>query len=196
MLLNRVLTVATAQPASHRGKGWEEITERAITALIERDQPLVAILGGRDARRLAHLLRSGVAEVAIIESPHPSPLSASRGLFGSRPFSRTNDLLAQKGIARIDRVLDAQDGLRHRGRGPAPAAGVGDLRTASAPARSGDSRPKGPTGDSRPKSPSGDSLPRRPSGASRRWTGRSRSRPSSTLRCGPIRRSPLPSCGP
>ena len=109
MLLNRVLTVAPGQPASHRGKGWEEITERAITALIERDQPLVAILWGRDARSLAPLLRSGVAEVAIIESPHPSPLSASRGFFGSRPFSRTNDLLAQKGIAPIDWALPAQD---------------------------------------------------------------------------------------
>src|SRR5699024_1558794 len=109
MLLNPVLTVAPEQPAPHRRQGGEEITERAITALIVRDQPVVAILWGRDGRRLARLLRSGVAEVAIIESPHPSPLSASRGFFGSRPFSRTNDPLAQKGIAPIDWVLPAQD---------------------------------------------------------------------------------------
>ncbi len=108
MLLNRALTVAPGQPASHRGKGWEEITEKAIVALTQRDQPLVAILWGRDARNLAPLLTSGTAEVAIIESPHPSPLSASRGFFGSRPFSRTNELLAQKGIAPIDWALPAQ----------------------------------------------------------------------------------------
>ncbi|MGC2939341.1 MULTISPECIES: uracil-DNA glycosylase [unclassified Brevibacterium] len=109
MLLNRALTVAPGEPASHRGKGWEEITERAITALTERDQPLVAILWGRDARNLAPLLTSGTAEVAIIESAHPSPLSARRGFFGSRPFSRTNELLAQKGIAPIDWALPDQD---------------------------------------------------------------------------------------
>jgi uracil-DNA glycosylase len=109
MLLNRALTVAPGQPASHRGKGWEEITERAITALTERNQPLVAILWGRDARNLAPLLTSGAAEVAIIESPHPSPLSASRGFFGSRPFSRVNELLAQKGIDPIDWALPPQN---------------------------------------------------------------------------------------
>lgn len=109
MLLNRVLTVSPGSPASHRGKGWEAITERAIRALISRDRPLVAILWGRDARSLAPLLTSGPAEVAIIESAHPSPLSASRGFFGSRPFSRTNELLAQKGIAPIDWQLPAQE---------------------------------------------------------------------------------------
>ncbi|MCD1285393.1 MULTISPECIES: uracil-DNA glycosylase [unclassified Brevibacterium] len=108
MLLNRSLTVQPGQPASHRGKGWETITERAISALIERDQPLVAILWGRDARNLAPLLTSGTAEVAIVESAHPSPLSASRGFLGSRPFSRTNDLLGQKGIAPIDWSLPEQ----------------------------------------------------------------------------------------
>ncbi len=108
MLLNRVLTVSPGQPASHRGRGWEAITERAIRALVARDQPLVAILWGRDARNLAPLLTSGTAEVAIIESAHPSPLSASRGFFGSRPFSRTNDLLAQKGLDPIDWRLPAQ----------------------------------------------------------------------------------------
>jgi len=108
MLLNRVLTVSPGQPASHRGKGWEAITEHAIRALVARDQPLVAILWGRDARNLAPLLTSGTAEVAIIESAHPSPLSASRGFFGSRPFSRTSDLLAQKGLDPIDWRLPAQ----------------------------------------------------------------------------------------
>lgn len=109
MLLNRVLTVGPGQPASHRGKGWEAITERAISALVERDAPLVAILWGRDARNLAPMLQSGRAEVAIIESAHPSPLSASRGFFGSRPFSRTNELLGQKGIDPIDWTLPPQD---------------------------------------------------------------------------------------
>ncbi len=108
MLLNRVLTVGPGAPASHRGKGWEAITEQAIRALVARDQPLVAILWGRDARNLAPLLSSGRAEVAIIESAHPSPLSASRGFFGSRPFSRTNELLGQKGIPGIDWRLPAQ----------------------------------------------------------------------------------------
>lgn len=108
MLLNRSLTVQPGQPASHRGKGWEAITEKAISALIERDQPLVAILWGRDARNLAPLLTSGTAEVAIVESAHPSPLSASRGFLGSRPFSRTNDLLGQKDIDPIDWSLPEQ----------------------------------------------------------------------------------------
>lgn len=108
MLLNRVLTVGPGAPASHRGKGWEAITEQAIRALVARDQPLVAILWGRDARNLAPLLSSGRAEVAIIESAHPSPLSASRGFFGSRPFSRTNELLGQKDIPGIDWQLPPQ----------------------------------------------------------------------------------------
>ncbi len=91
MLLNRVLTVCPGTPASHRGKGWEAVTECAIRALVARDQPLVAILWGRDAGTLKPMLAGG--RCASIESPHPSPLSASRGFFGSRPFSRTNDLL-------------------------------------------------------------------------------------------------------
>src|ERR1700724_2781890 len=82
LLLNRVLTVAPGKPGSHRGKGWEEVTEQAIRALAGRQQPLVAILWGRDARTLAPLLDA----VARIESAHPSPYSASGGFFGSRPF--------------------------------------------------------------------------------------------------------------
>ncbi|MCV7345707.1 uracil-DNA glycosylase [Mycolicibacterium rhodesiae] len=98
MLLNRVLTVRPGTPASHRGKGWEAVTECAIRALVARDQPMVAILWGRDASTLKPLLGS----TQTIESPHPSPLSASRGFFGSRPFSRANELLAGMGAEPID----------------------------------------------------------------------------------------------
>lgn len=98
MLLNRVLTVAPGAAASHRGWGWEKVTEHAIRALVARDAPLVAILWGRDAANLRPLLGA----TPIIESPHPSPLSASRGFFGSRPFSRANELLAQQGADPVD----------------------------------------------------------------------------------------------
>src|SRR5258707_4557119 len=102
LLLNRVLTVRPGQPASHRGQGWEEVTEQAILALAARPgadgtghAPLVAILWGRDARSLAPLLDG----IPLIESAHPSPNSADRGFFGSRPFSRANQLLAKEGAA-------------------------------------------------------------------------------------------------
>jgi uracil-DNA glycosylase len=102
LLLNRVLTVEPGRPGSHRGKGWEEITEQAIRALAGRpQQPLVAILWGRDARTLRPLL-SGVP---CIESAHPSPMSADRGFFGSRPFSRANQLLVQLGAEPVDWTL-------------------------------------------------------------------------------------------
>lgn len=107
MLLNRCLTVAPGAPASHRGKGWEQVTDRAIEALVERrtqdGAPLVAILWGRDAQSLAPRL----TDVPRIESPHPSPLSASRGFFGSRPFSRTNALLQEMGATPVDWRLEA-----------------------------------------------------------------------------------------
>jgi uracil-DNA glycosylase len=99
MLLNRVLTVRPGTPASHRGKGWEAVTECAITALVQRQTPLVAILWGRDASTLKPMLG---ANCVAIESAHPSPLSASRGFFGSRPFSRANALLAEMGAEPID----------------------------------------------------------------------------------------------
>jgi len=99
MLLNRVLTVRPGAPASHRGKGWEAVTECAIRALAARSTPMVAILWGRDASTLKPMLGSGCG---VIESPHPSPLSASRGFFGSRPFSRANELLAGLGAEPID----------------------------------------------------------------------------------------------
>ncbi|MDV6282182.1 uracil-DNA glycosylase [Rhodococcus jostii] len=89
LLLNRVLTVQPGLPASHRKKGWEAVTEQAIRALVARPEALVAILWGRDASTLKPML----GDVPTIESAHPSPLSASRGFFGSRPFSRANELL-------------------------------------------------------------------------------------------------------
>jgi len=97
MLLNRVLTVRPGAPASHRGKGWEQFTEHAIRSLVARGGPLVAVLWGRDAQSLAPLL----GDVPRIESAHPSPLSASRGFFGSRPFSRVNAALEAQGAKPI-----------------------------------------------------------------------------------------------
>lgn len=98
MLLNRVLTVAPRTPASHRGRGWEAVTERAIEALARRGGPMAAILWGRDAQSLKPML----GDVPWVESVHPSPLSASRGFFGSRPFSRVNSLLERQGGAPVD----------------------------------------------------------------------------------------------
>jgi uracil-DNA glycosylase len=105
LLLNRVLTVAPGQPGSHRGQGWEEVTEQAIRALATRKsagrvdgEPLVAILWGRDARTLVPLLGG----IPSIESAHPSPYSAANGFFGSRPFSRANHLLEQEGAEPVD----------------------------------------------------------------------------------------------
>ena len=99
LLLNRVLTVEPGQPGAHRGKGWEVVTEQAIRALVQRDgEPLVAILWGRDARNLIPLL----GDVPFMESAHPSPMSADRGFFGSRPFSRVNALLEELGGEPVD----------------------------------------------------------------------------------------------
>ncbi|HXC80437.1 MAG TPA: uracil-DNA glycosylase [Trebonia sp.] len=98
LLLNRVLTVEPGKPGSHRGKGWEEVTEQAIRALAARDRPLVAILWGRDARNLASVL----GDVPRIESAHPSPMSAHNGFFGTRPFSRANQLLARQNAEPVD----------------------------------------------------------------------------------------------
>ena len=102
MLLNRVLTVRPGESASHRGRGWEEVTECAIQALVRRvdagGAPLAAILWGRDAQSLKPLL----GPVPWVESVHPSPLSASRGFFGSRPFSRVNALLVERGGSAVD----------------------------------------------------------------------------------------------
>lgn len=98
LLLNRVLTVRPGKPASHRGRGWEKVTQRAIEALVSRGGPLVAILWGRDAQSLIPML----GDVPYIKSTHPSPMSADRGFFGSRPFSRANEYLTAAGAAPID----------------------------------------------------------------------------------------------
>jgi uracil-DNA glycosylase len=98
LLLNRALTVAPGKPNAHQGKGWEEVTEQAIRALAARNEPLVAILWGRNARNLRPLL----GPLPAVESAHPSPMSAANGFFGSRPFSRANALLEQQGAAPVD----------------------------------------------------------------------------------------------
>lgn len=99
LLLNRVLTVEPGSPGSHRGNGWEAVTEQAIRALVGRaGEPMVAILWGSDARRLGPLLE----DVPRVESAHPSPMSADRGFFGSRPFSRADDLLEGIGGDPVD----------------------------------------------------------------------------------------------
>lgn len=103
LLLNRVLTVQPGAAASHRKKGWEAVTEQAIRALVARSEEegsagLVAVLWGRDAATLKPMLGA----TPSIESAHPSPLSASRGFFGSKPFSRVNDLLVGGGHEPID----------------------------------------------------------------------------------------------
>ncbi|KAE8127191.1 MULTISPECIES: uracil-DNA glycosylase [Bifidobacterium] len=107
MLLNRCLTVQAGRPNSHQGKGWESVTDQAIRALNARTddqgrpQPLVAILWGRNAQSLEPLLTNAV----VIKSPHPSPLSASRGFFGSRPFSKANQALVSMGATAVDWAL-------------------------------------------------------------------------------------------
>jgi len=105
LLLNRVLTVRPGVPASHRGWGWEQVTELAIRTLVARNRPLVAILWGADARGLKPLLGS----TPVIESAHPSPLSARRGFFGSRPFSRANALLESMGAPAIDWRVEGEE---------------------------------------------------------------------------------------
>lgn len=98
LLLNRVLTVQAGAAGSHRGWGWELVTEHAIRALAARDEPLVAVLWGKDAANL----QPALGETPSIVSAHPSPLSARTGFFGSRPFSRTNAMLVERGAAQID----------------------------------------------------------------------------------------------
>jgi uracil-DNA glycosylase len=98
LLLNRVLTVRTGESGSHRQLGWQEITDRAVVALVERGGPLVAVLWGRDAQQVRPLLH----DVPVVASAHPSPLSADRGFFGSRPFSRVNALLTERGAEPVD----------------------------------------------------------------------------------------------
>lgn len=98
LLLNRSLTVQPRKPNSHQGRGWEEVTEQAIRALAARGGPLVAILWGRNARNLKPLL----GDVPVVESAHPSPMAARHGFFGSRPFSRANELLIEQGADPVE----------------------------------------------------------------------------------------------
>ncbi|PZE62272.1 uracil-DNA glycosylase [Curtobacterium sp. MCPF17_047] len=104
LLLNRVLTVGVGEPASHRGKGWERVTERAVEALVARDRPLVAVLWGAQAASVRPLL----GDTPVVASAHPSPLSAARGFFGSRPFSAVNDLLVAQGADPVEWTLPAE----------------------------------------------------------------------------------------
>ncbi|SBN63741.1 Uracil-DNA glycosylase [Curtobacterium sp. 9128] len=104
MLLNRVLTVGAGDAGSHRGKGWERVTEQAVRALVARDRPLVAVLWGAQAGSV----RPFLGDTPIVASAHPSPLSASRGFFGSRPFSQVNELLVAQGADPVDWTLPAQ----------------------------------------------------------------------------------------
>ncbi|MCS3441686.1 uracil-DNA glycosylase [Microbacterium phyllosphaerae] len=107
LLLNRVLTVRPGEAGSHRRWGWEQVTELAIKALVARDRPLVAILWGKDAASLEPLLR----DTPVIASAHPSPLSARRGFFGSRPFSRANELLEALDSTAVDWRVDGEPPL-------------------------------------------------------------------------------------
>ncbi len=100
LMLNAVLTVRAGQPNSHRGKGWENFTDKVIETLNQRETPVVFILWGNNAQEKLHLIDS--SKHYIIRSPHPSPFSANRGFFGSRPFSRANRFLKRIGSTEID----------------------------------------------------------------------------------------------
>ena len=104
LMLNTVLTVRAHQANSHRGIGWEEFTDAAIMALNSQDRPIVFILWGAPAQRKKRMLNN--QKHLILEAPHPSPLSAYRGFFGSRPFSQTNAFLEKNGIEPIDWQID------------------------------------------------------------------------------------------
>lgn len=100
LLLNTVLTVRAHRANSHQGQGWEEFTNAAIRALNTQDRPIVFILWGKPAQTKKSML--GNPNHLILEAPHPSPLSAYRGFFGSKPFSKTNEFLQSKGVEPID----------------------------------------------------------------------------------------------
>ncbi len=103
LLLNRVLTVEAGAAGSHRGKGWEAVTDQAVRALVARGKPLVAVLWGAQAASVRPLL----GDTPVVASAHPSPLSASRGFFGSRPFSQVDALLREQGADPVDWTLPA-----------------------------------------------------------------------------------------
>lgn len=107
LMLNTVLTVRAHQANSHRGIGWEEFTDAAIRILNEQDRPIVFILWGAPAQRKKAMLNN--PKHLILEAPHPSPLSAYRGFFGSRPFSKTNDFLTANGLSPIDWQIENRE---------------------------------------------------------------------------------------
>lgn len=100
LMLNTVLTVQAHKPMSHRGVGWEEFTDAAIAAVNEQDRPIVFMLWGKPAQEKAKMLNN--PKHLILKAPHPSPLSAYRGFFGSRPFSQANEFLESNGADPID----------------------------------------------------------------------------------------------
>ena len=100
LLLNTVLTVRAHKPMSHRGVGWEEFTDAVIRKISEVDRPVVFILWGKPAQAKEKMLTN--PKHLILKAPHPSPLSAYRGFFGSKPFSQTNDFLQQNGVEPVD----------------------------------------------------------------------------------------------
>lgn len=104
MMLNTVLTVRQGEAHSHRGKGWETFTDEVIRKLSEREEPVIFVLWGKPAQTKKELI--DLARHEVIEAPHPSPFSARRGFFGSRPFSKVNSLLQQRGEPPIDFCLD------------------------------------------------------------------------------------------
>jgi uracil-DNA glycosylase len=114
LLLNRVLTVEQGRAGSHRTLGWQRVTDAVVRALARRGGPLVAVLWGRDAQAVRPLL----GEITVIESAHPSPLSARRGFFGSRPFSRANADLVRQGATPIDWALPIPQDSAGGPRGP------------------------------------------------------------------------------
>ena len=107
LLLNTVLTVREYQANSHQGIGWEEFTDRIITHLNQRKEPMVFLLWGRPAQRKQSMITN--PNHLVITSPHPSPLSAYRGFFGSRPFSKANDFLMRHGMEPIDWQLPMEE---------------------------------------------------------------------------------------
>lgn len=113
LLLNAVLTVASGQPASHQGMGWEQLTDHAIRVLAEQPRPIVFVFWGAQAqKKVAHVHRP---EHLVIKSPHPSPLSAYRGFFGSKPFSRINAFLESHGLDPIDWRTGVESGPESSG---------------------------------------------------------------------------------
>lgn len=104
LMLNTVLTVRAHQANSHRGIGWEEFTNATIRILNDQDRPIVFILWGSPAQTKKKMLNN--PKHLILQAPHPSPLSAYRGFFGSKPFSKTNEFLVQNGIEPIDWKID------------------------------------------------------------------------------------------